>query len=89
MKSLAWLSVLCCLKSLAWPPAPVCFLLRYRSQKHPRTDGLSRCWWYACTFGVCDHFGGVKQQERMTDMAVGPTRALQLAAVSGDRAGMA
>jgi len=25
----------------------------------------------------------------MTDMAVGPTRALQLAAVSGDRAGMA
>jgi hypothetical protein len=34
--------------------------------------------WYACTFGVCDHFGGVKQQERMTDMAVGPTRALQL-----------
>jgi hypothetical protein len=39
MKSLAWLSVLCCLKSLAWPPVPVCFLLRYRSQKHPRTDG--------------------------------------------------
>jgi hypothetical protein len=31
----------------------------------------------------------VKQQERMTDMAVGPTQALQLAAVSGDRAGMA
>ncbi|MEY3551422.1 MAG: hypothetical protein RL520_2090 [Pseudomonadota bacterium] len=28
-----------CMKSLAWPPAPVCFLLRYRSQKHPRTDG--------------------------------------------------
>jgi len=25
----------------------------------------------------------------MTDMAVGPTQALQLAAVSGDRAGMA
>jgi len=25
----------------------------------------------------------------MTDMAVGPTRTLQLAAVSGDRAGMA
>jgi len=31
----------------------------------------------------------VKQQERMIEMAVGPTRALQLAAVSGDRAGMA
>jgi hypothetical protein len=31
----------------------------------------------------------VKQQERMTDMAVGPTLTLQLAAVSGDRAGMA
>jgi hypothetical protein len=49
----------------------------------------SRSFWHASYLGVCDHFGGVKQYEWMTDMAVGPTRALQLAAVSGDRAGMA
>ena len=57
-----------------------------KTSPHRRPDG---CFWYMCKLGIRDCLGCVNQCERMTDMAVGPTRALQLAAVSGDRAGMA
>ena len=57
-----------------------------KTSPHRRPD---ECFWCACNLGVRDCLGGVKQFERMIDMAVGPTRALQLAAVRGDRAGMA
>jgi hypothetical protein len=42
------------------------------------SDGLSSCYWYACTFGAYNYFGGAKQHEWIADMAVGPTRTLQL-----------
>jgi len=57
-----------------------------KTSPHRRPDGCFGC---TCNLVHRDCLGGVNQYERMTDMAVGPTRALQLAAVSGDRAGMA
>ena len=57
-----------------------------KTSQHKRPDG---CFGYTSNLGLSDCLGGVKQCEWIIDMAVGPTRALQLAAVSGDRAGMA